>query len=164
MYMTRKCHSRGECGMPQSFCMGVWGTCFPPMGDRLDPHTPTHSNFTTNPDKQAHIYHSYILCDALQCMQHVGTTVVGNVGCPSPSVWECGVPVSPPWGIGWIPTLPHIPTLLQIPTSRLISITATSFVMLSNACNTWAPQSWGMWDAPVLLYGSVGYPFPPRGG
>ena len=96
-------------------------------------------------------------------MQHVDTTVVANVGCPSPSVWECGVPISPLWGIGWIPTLPHIPTLLQIPTSRLISSTAKSFIMLYNACNTWALQSWGMWGNLALFYGSLGTLLPPRG-
>ena len=146
--------SAWECGVPIS---PPWGIGWIPTL----PHIPTLLQIPTS-RLISSTATSFVL--ALKCMQHVGTIVVGNVGCPSPSAWECGVPASPLWGIGWIPTLPHIPTLLQIPTNRLISSIATSFVMLSNACNMCSPQSWGMWDAPVLLHGSMGYPFPPRGG
>ena len=73
--------------------------------------------------------------------------------CSTPSEWECGLLFSQPWGIGWIPTLPYAPTILLYLPSRLISNSATSFVMLSNAWGMRSPHSWGMWDAPILLYG-----------
>ena len=87
MHETCGHHNCGKWGMVHSFWRGVWDTYFPPVGDRLDLHTAIHFNYTTKPDKEAYILYSYILCDALQCMRHTGTTVMGNMGCLTPSAW-----------------------------------------------------------------------------
>ena len=95
MHKAREHHSHGECGVALPYFMRVWGTYLLPVGDTLDLSTSIHYHYATIPAKQARIYHSYILCNALQCTKYVGTTVVGNVGWPCHTLWECGAPVSP---------------------------------------------------------------------
>ena len=66
-------------------------------------------------------------------MRLVSAKVVGNVGYPTTCAEKYGVPISPTWGIGKIPTLLYNLMILLNLISRFISSTVTTFVMLPNA-------------------------------